>query len=60
MATKNPFVDNFGELSIDLLQNIAEILTLRLPEGPGSCDLKLNFYFSTKLIFKIESLLRNG
>lgn len=41
MATLNPFVDNFGELSTGLLQNIADILTLRLPEGPGNIWLRL-------------------
>lgn len=31
----NPFVSEFGELSSGILLNIAEILTLRLPEGSG-------------------------
>lgn len=32
---QNPFVSEFGELSNGILLNIAEILTLRLPEGRG-------------------------
>ncbi len=35
MATKNPFVNEVGEVSKELLLNIAEILTLLLPEGTG-------------------------
>jgi hypothetical protein len=31
----NPFVDQSGQLSNEILLNIAEILTLKLPEGTG-------------------------
>lgn len=34
---KNPFVNEFGDLSNELMLNIAEILVLRLPEGTGKC-----------------------
>lgn len=33
--SKNQFVSEYGELSNEILLNIAEILTLRLPEGSG-------------------------
>lgn len=32
---KNQFVSEYGELSNEILLNVAEILTLRLPEGSG-------------------------
>ena len=41
---KNQFVNEYGELSNEILLNVAEILTLRLPEGSGECfDMNLNF-----------------
>lgn len=32
---KNQFVSEYGELSNEILLNVAELLTLRLPEGSG-------------------------
>ena len=41
---KNQFVNEYGELSNEILLNVAEILTLRLPEGSGEYfDRNLNF-----------------
>lgn len=42
MATKNLFVNEFGEISTELLLNIAEILVLRLPEGTGKKSQSVN------------------
>ena len=46
---KNQFVSEYGELSNEILLNVAEILTLRLPEGSG---MKLRFYIHK--LFKIR------
>lgn len=32
---KNDFISDNGQLSVEILLNIAEMLTLRLPEGSG-------------------------
>lgn len=37
---RNPFVNEYGGLSNEIMLNVAEILTLRLPEGTG--NLKYN------------------
>jgi hypothetical protein len=35
MAVSNPFVNEFGDVSNDILLNIAEILSLKLPDSTG-------------------------
>lgn len=60
MATKNQFVDQFGELSTELLLNIAGILSLRLPEGPGMSQLILFEIFSLKYFFRTSDCSKMG
>ena len=54
MAAKNLFVDDFGEISTELLLNIAEILVLRLAEGTGKKSQSVN-NLHNKFIFHLPT-----